>query len=126
MPPTNGSKPTAPVSVDCSDKEIDVTRLAGYQPVPQNCALWKVALIEKKNKELVEKEKERLVGVTAEQERWKGIPEWKKRLMMEQEKKKQAEMGPQEQERLKKEQEQAKLQAMPNWKRNLVTKKGKD
>jgi len=32
------------------------------------------------------------VAVRAEQERWKGIPDWKKRLMMEQEKKKQADM----------------------------------
>ena len=34
--------------------------------------------------------------------------------------------GPQEQERQKKEESLAKLQAMPEWKRNLVTKKGKD
>ena len=28
----------------------------------------------------------------AEQEKWKGVPEWKKRLRIEQEKKKQADM----------------------------------
>ncbi|KAK2180827.1 hypothetical protein NP493_425g05029 [Ridgeia piscesae] len=105
---------------------LDVTQLPGYQPVLEGCVAWKAALIEKKNKELVEKEKERLVAVRAEQERWKGIPDWKKRLMMEQEKKKQADMGPQELERQRKEQEKAKLQAMPDWKRNLVTKKCKD
>ena len=35
----------------------DVTQLAGYQAVSENCPLWKAAKIEKKNKELVEKEK---------------------------------------------------------------------
>ena len=36
---------------------VDVTQLPGYQPVLEGCVAWKAALIEKKNKELVEKEK---------------------------------------------------------------------
>jgi len=31
-----------------------VTKLAGYQPVPANCPLWKKAMIDKKNKQLEE------------------------------------------------------------------------
>ncbi|KAI0219497.1 hypothetical protein LSAT2_028969 [Lamellibrachia satsuma] len=128
MPPTNGSKPATQTSVGANNMEIDVTQLPGYQPVAENCPPWKAAMVVKKNKELLEKEMERLAVIRAEQEKWKGVPEWKKQLRIEQEKKKQADMteGPQEQERLKKEQEMAKLQAMPDWKRDLVSKKLKD
>ena len=39
----------------------DVTQLAGYQAASENCPSWKAAKIEKKNKELIEKEKVSLI-----------------------------------------------------------------
>ena len=42
----------------------DVTQLAGYQAASENCPSWKAAKIEKKNKELVEKEKVSLIKCT--------------------------------------------------------------
>ena len=56
-----------------------------------------------------------------EEARWKDIPEWKRKMIQEKEKKKAEEMAaavdPDKEER------EAKLKAMPTWKRNLVLKK---
>jgi len=59
----------------------------------------------------------------AEQERWKDIPEWKRKLICEKEKKRGEELAPIEAERRRQEEEMSRLQQLPEWKRNLVMKK---
>ncbi|KAK2146266.1 hypothetical protein LSH36_621g00003 [Paralvinella palmiformis] len=101
----------------------DVTQLPGYQPVPSNCPAWKVNMIEKKNQQLEDDARRKLIAQREEENRWKDIPEWKRNLIMEKEKRK---VAPLEAERRKREEEMAKLQSMPDWKRDLILKKRGD
>lgn len=101
----------------------DVTQLPGYQPIPSNCPAWKANLIEKKNQQLEEEARRKLLAQREEENRWKDIPEWKRNLIIEKEKRK---VAPLEAERRKREEEMAKLQAMPDWKRDLILKKRGD
>jgi len=58
-----------------------------------------------------------------EEAKWKGVPEWKRKLLAAKDEKRTKDMEP-EMQRLKEEAErEAKLAAMPQWKRDLLLKK---
>lgn len=58
-----------------------------------------------------------------EQAKWKGVPEWKRKLIESKDEKRAKEIEP-EMQRLREEAErETKLAAMPEWKRNIVIKK---
>ena len=55
--------------------------------------------------------------------KWEGVPDWKRKLIEAKDDKRAKEMEP-EMQRLKEEAErEAKLAAMPQWKRNILIKK---
>ena len=70
---------------------------------------------------LQQKEAEEAMKKQQEDAKWKDIPEWKKKMIMEKERKKAEEA--QAAVDHDKEEREAKIKAMPTWKRNLVKKK---
>ncbi|ELU02089.1 hypothetical protein CAPTEDRAFT_224651 [Capitella teleta] len=104
----------------------DPTKLPGYTPIPENAPQWKIAMIEKKNEQLLDDALRKHDVVRQEEEKWKDVPEWKKALMIEREKRREEENAPFEHERRARTEEMAKLQQLPEWKRNLILKKRGD
>ncbi|XP_064638168.1 unconventional myosin-XVI-like isoform X2 [Lineus longissimus] len=106
--------------------ELDVTQLPGYQRIPDNCPVWKRPLMEKKNKEIVDKYLEEKAVQDQEAAKWKNIPEWKKKIIERKEQEKKVMQAPVEQEKKIKEQEMEKLASMPEWKREIFLRKKMD
>lgn len=104
----------------------DVTQLQGYQPVPDNCPVWKKAMIEKKNAQLLDGAKQDLLAKKAEEEKWRDVPSWKRNLIMEKEKKRADIDAPTEVEKRKLEDENRRLESLPEWKRKLILNKRSD
>jgi len=103
--------------------ELDVTTLPGYQIIPPGTPEWKVTLIEKKNAQIEAEARQKLSEQLEEEERWKDIPAWKKKLILEKEQKKAEDEAPAEAERRRQEEEEARLQSLPDWKRDIILKK---
>ncbi|XP_041482484.1 unconventional myosin-XVI-like isoform X4 [Lytechinus variegatus] len=104
------STPSLPVSLPVQLPE-------GYDNMPA----WKKAMVDKKLKDAMAKEEEERRKQEEEQSKWKGVPEWKRKLVIEKEKKKEEEAEASVDKN--KEERDAKLRSMPTWKRNIVKKK---
>lgn len=96
-PPTFGNQQNQNVISFMSPKEnssktesneIDVSKIPGYQTVPESAAPWKRDLIERKNQKLIEKYMEEKENRKLDEDKWKDVPQWKKDLLIEKEKKK--------------------------------------
>lgn len=64
-----------------NDTTLDVTQLPGYNAIPSDCPLWKRGMLEKKNKQLEEEAFRELQLRREEEEKWKGVPDWKRNLL---------------------------------------------
>lgn len=59
----------------------------------------------------------------AEEQKWAGVPAWKRKILEEKEKKAAIARAPDEQLEREEAERAAKLEAMPEWKRNLILRK---
>ncbi|XP_071951291.1 unconventional myosin-XVI-like isoform X2 [Antedon mediterranea] len=131
-PPATKPKPkpvdkvkTSPASPKLGPKSpgpMDPVQKAAPELVfDESIPVWKQAMLNKKHAEAKKMEEEELKKKQHEEDKWKGIPDWKKKIMMDKERKRQEEeaskIDPVEEER------RVKLMAMPAWKRDLLMKK---
>ncbi|KAL3848327.1 hypothetical protein ACJMK2_019195 [Sinanodonta woodiana] len=146
--PRNKNKKDTTSSMDINN--IDLSQVPGYTPITPHTPIWKKDVIEKKNKEKIQEYLESLRKQKEEAEKWKGVPEWKRKLVLEkekqkvqtvEEKQKEAEAAEAEKKRQTKEAEEKRkemlrqqeeerrqmeqeLQDAPAWKREIMMKRG--
>jgi hypothetical protein len=119
----SGQNHTASSSNDIqldSSAGTDPKTLTGYVDPPEDCPLWKKAMIDRKNKDLEDKAKAEIRAQREEEDKWKGIPEWKKKIIMEKQKKN-AEVETEDSSR--KMEEEIRFQQLPKWKQDILLKK---
>lgn len=71
----------ANIEIDLNN--IDYNQIPGYTPITAAVPNWKRDMIEKKNQEKVEEYIVQLRRQKEEQEKWKDVPEWKRKILME-------------------------------------------
>ncbi|KAL4220031.1 hypothetical protein ACF0H5_020443 [Mactra antiquata] len=75
-------------SMDFNIDDIDLDDVPGYTPVTKSTPIWKRDMIEKKNQEKIEEYIAKKRKEKEDAEKWKHVPAWKRKLMMEKEKEK--------------------------------------
>uniref|UniRef100_A0ABM0M8X5 Unconventional myosin-XVI-like n=1 Tax=Saccoglossus kowalevskii TaxID=10224 RepID=A0ABM0M8X5_SACKO len=91
--------------------------------ISDNIPAWKKALFKRRNEESEQQLQAELRKKEMEDSKWEGVPEWKKSLLIEKERKQKMLNAPLEAERQRQAEEVAKLQSMPTWKRKIIIKK---
>ncbi|XP_050389893.2 uncharacterized protein LOC126808889 isoform X2 [Patella vulgata] len=83
--PSNGhskSKDTTNAKMDFEiPADIDLSKCPGLVPTPAHCPVWKREMIDKKNKDRVEEYVREILQEREEQEKWKNVPEWKRKIL---------------------------------------------
>ncbi|XP_052784010.1 unconventional myosin-XVI-like isoform X3 [Mya arenaria] len=146
----DASKSSKDSSMEISLDNIDVTEIPGYIPITKSTPIWKRDMIEKKNQEKIEEYLEKKRKEKEEQEKWKNVPAWKRKLLMEKAKEDEQKSTVDQQKaaeeeankkirskeaeeerkaRIREQQEmerkmQEEMQDVPEWKREIMMKRG--
>ncbi|XP_060082685.1 atrophin-1-like isoform X2 [Ylistrum balloti] len=134
-------------SMEIDLDEIDFSQIPGYTPINSSIPNWKKDMVEKKNREKLEEYLTEMRRRKAEEEKWKNVPDWKRKLLIEKEKAKREEdemktnAEQEERRRKQKEEEQRRKEekrqqiaeekmmeeedaSLPAWKREIMNKRG--
>ncbi|XP_033760365.1 unconventional myosin-XVI-like isoform X2 [Pecten maximus] len=103
-------------SMEIDLDDIDFSQIPGYTPINASIPNWKRDMVEKKNREKLEEYLNEMRRRKAEEEKWKNVPEWKRKLLLEKEKTKREEdemkTSAEQEERRRKAKEKKKIRIL--------------
>ncbi|XP_069104631.1 unconventional myosin-XVI-like [Argopecten irradians] len=103
-------------SMEIDLDDIDFSQIPGYTPINASIPNWKRDMVEKKNREKLEEYLNEMRRRKAEEEKWKNVPEWKRKLLLEKERTKREEdemkTNAEQEERRRKEKEKKKIRIL--------------
>ncbi|XP_021377760.1 unconventional myosin-XVI-like isoform X4 [Mizuhopecten yessoensis] len=73
-------------SMEIDLDDIDFSQIPGYTPINSSVPNWKKDMVEKKNREKLDEYLNEIRRRKAEEEKWKNVPEWKRKLLVEKDK----------------------------------------